>query len=210
MKGLLLKDWYLLCRHCRAYLAILVVFLGIGLVSPDKNFFFLYYPVLMAGSIPMTLLSYDSMSRWERYSRTFPYSEGQLVASKYLISLFAVLATGLVTVLACGLRMESQGGLDWMMLLQMSCVILALGLLTPALMLPWMFKFGAEKGRIVFYVVLVVLMVVCGFFVGISNSMALDLPGSFVLVGPVILGVSILLFVGSWRLSVAFSKGREW
>lgn len=207
MKGLLLKDWYLICRHCRAYLMILVVFLGIGLFSPE-SIFFLYYPVLMAGSIPVTLLSYDSMSRWESYSRTFPYSEGQLVAAKYLISLLAVLVTSLVTVLACGLRMGAQGGLDLMVLLQMSCVVLALGLLTPALMLPWVFKFGAEKGRIVFYVVL--LMVVCGFFVGFYNSMELDLPGNFILVGPMTLGVCVLLFLGSWALSKFFSQKREW
>ncbi|HIR40905.1 MAG TPA: ABC-2 transporter permease [Candidatus Egerieicola pullicola] len=209
MKGLLLKDWYLLCRHCRAYLVILVVFLGIGLFSKD-SIFFLYYPVLMAGSIPVSLLSYDSLSRWDRYSRTFPYSEGQLVAVKYLISLFAVLITALVTVLACGLRMGIQGGLDGMTLLQMSCVILALGLLTPTLMLPWIFKFGAEKGRIVFYIVLVVLMVICGFCVGFYQSMTLDLPGNFTLVGPLFLGVCLLLFAGSWRLSTAFSKQREW
>ncbi len=209
MKGLLLKDWYLICRHCRAYLMILVVFLGIGLFSPE-SIFFLYYPVLMAGSIPVTLLSYDSMSRWESYSRTFPYSEGQLVAAKYLISLLAVLVTSLVTVLACGLRMGAQGGLDLMVLLQMSCVVLALGLLTPALMLPWVFKFGAEKGRIVFYVVLVLLMVVCGFFVGFYNSMELDLPGMFALIGPVTLGVCALLYAGSWVLSKAFSQRREW
>lgn len=209
MKGLLLKDWYLICRHCRAYLMILVVLLGIGLLSPD-SIFFLYYPVLMAGSIPVTLLSYDSMSRWESYSRTFPYSEGQLVAAKYLISLLAVLVTSLVTVLACGLRMGAQGGLDLMVLLQMSCVVLALGLLTPALMLPWVFKFGAEKGRIVFYVVLVLLVVVCGFFVGFYNSMELDLPGNFILVGPMTLGVCVLLFLGSWALSKFFSQKREW
>lgn len=209
MKGLLLKDWYLLCRHCRAYLVILVVFLGIGLLSSD-SVFFLYYPVLIAGSIPVTLLSYDGMSRWERYSRTLPYSEGQLVAVKYLISLFAVLATALVTVLACSLRMGLQDSLDWMLLLQMSCVILALGLLTPSLMLPWVFKFGAEKGRIVFYIVLVLLMVICGFFVGFSNSIALNLPGNFAPVGPVTLGVCILLFAGSWALSTVFSKQREW
>ena len=206
MKGLLLKDWYLICRHCRAYLMILVVFLGIGLFSPE-SIFFLYYPVLMAGSIPVTLLAYDSMSRWESYSRTFPYSEGQLVAVKYLISLFAVLATALVTVLAYG---AIQGGTDWMALLSMGCMVLALGLLTPALMLPWVFKFGAEKGRIVFYVVLVLLMLVCGVFVGFSNSMELDLPGMFALIGPVTLGVCALLFAGSWVLSKAFSKRREW
>lgn len=206
MKGLLLKDWYLICRHCRAYLMILVVFLGIGLFSP-KSIFFLYYPVLMAGSIPVTLLSYDSMSRWESYSRTFPYSEGQLVAVKYLISLFAVLATALVTVLAYG---AIQGGTDWMALLSMGCMVLALGLLTPALMLPWVFKFGAEKGRIVFYVVLVLLMLVCGVFVGFSNSMEMGLPGSFTLIGPMTLGAAILLFAGSWVLSKAFSKRREW
>lgn len=209
MKGLLWKDWYLICRHCRAYLLILVVFLGIGLLSPDSTFF-LYYPVVIAGSIPVTLLSYDSLSRWESYSHTFPYSDRQLVAVKYLISLFAVLATTLLTVLAWGIQMGTRGGFDPMIFSQLGCVLLALGLLTPGIMLPWVFLFGAEKGRIIFYVVLVFLMVVSGFLVGFYNSMELGLPGNFLWIGPAVLGVCILIFAGSWALSVMFYKRREW
>ena len=37
MKGLLLKDWYMMKKYCRAYLFIAVVFIAVSLFSNDKT-----------------------------------------------------------------------------------------------------------------------------------------------------------------------------
>ena len=40
MKGLLLKDWYMVVKYCKAYLLISLVFIGASIMS-DDNFFFI-------------------------------------------------------------------------------------------------------------------------------------------------------------------------
>ena len=42
MKGLLLKDWYMILKYCRAFLVILVIFMGVSAVSESALFFALY------------------------------------------------------------------------------------------------------------------------------------------------------------------------
>ena len=86
MKGLLLKDFYLSWRYCRAFLVIVAVFLAVSFVGED-NVFFMIYPIMIASVIPMTLLSYDEHDKWTSYSGTLPYTRTQLVSSKYLVGL---------------------------------------------------------------------------------------------------------------------------
>lgn len=39
MKGLLLKDWYMMRKYCRSYLLIAAVFIAVSLYSNDNLFF---------------------------------------------------------------------------------------------------------------------------------------------------------------------------
>ena len=86
MKGLLLKDWYMMKQYCRTYPVIAVAFMALSLVDSD-NLFFVFYPCLLCGMIPVILLGYDERSGWVQYSGTMPYTKIQIVSEKYLISL---------------------------------------------------------------------------------------------------------------------------
>ena len=66
MKGLLLKDWYMMKQYCRTYPVIAVAFMALSLVDSD-NLFFVFYPCLLCGMIPVTLLGYDERSGWVQY-----------------------------------------------------------------------------------------------------------------------------------------------
>ena len=55
MKGLLLKDWYMMKKYCRPYLVLAVVFIAVSLFS-DYNMVFVFYPCLLCGIIPVSLL----------------------------------------------------------------------------------------------------------------------------------------------------------
>ena len=54
MKGLLLKDWYMMVRYCKAWVVILVVMIGASAFS-DNPFLFLMYPVMLAGAVIVSL-----------------------------------------------------------------------------------------------------------------------------------------------------------
>ena len=91
MKGLLLKDWYMMKKYCRYYLFVSIGFIILSMIS-SGNMFFVSYPCLLCGMIPVNLLGYDERSRWTEYVGTFPYTKTQIVSAKYLIGLFTQIA----------------------------------------------------------------------------------------------------------------------
>ena len=85
MKGLILKDFYMAMKYCRVYLAITIIF-AIASIYGNSTFF-LFYPVLMAGIIPVNLISYDEKSKWNVYVGAFPYTRREFVSVKYIVCL---------------------------------------------------------------------------------------------------------------------------
>ena len=80
MKGLLRKDLYMMGKYCRSYLLLVIVFLCVSVFSSD-NLFFVFYPSLFSGMIPVSLLAYDERSRWTQYSGTLNPSSLNIEAS---------------------------------------------------------------------------------------------------------------------------------
>ncbi len=211
MKGLLLKDLYMAAKYCRVYPIIILVFAAASIFS-DENVFFLFYPILMAGIIPVTLLSYDEKSRWEVYSGAFPYTRKQLVTAKYEIALLVLgCSVGLIAAVQA-IHLGLSGSADWTGYALLLASLLSLGLFAPCILLPVMFRFGVEKGRIVYYAV---ILVTCG-ALGALGVLDLDVDIVTFLSGagagwiiPAMLMASVLLLLISWQLSIHFYQKRE-
>lgn len=207
MKGLLLKDWYMMKKYCRAYLLITVVFLAVSCVS--DNIFFTFYPCLLCGMIPVNLLSYDERSGWIQYSGALPYTKKQIVSSKYLVGLFSTLAVMAITVVVQAIQMNvANGGLvigDFLMTQFLMWLLAAISL---SLCLPFVFRFGTEKGRIVYFVMIGI------FFAGIAIASRLftwipenEFTPNLLFIGFTLFGIGI--YALSWYLSVVFFRKRE-
>ena len=214
MKGLLLKDLYMSEKYCRVFLLIVVVFFGMSLMS-GPGFFLLAYPCILMGLIPASLISYDEREKWDVYSGTLPCSRRQLVSCKYLVGLIGELPVICITTVLYALGLFRMGAFDPHAVLGMAAVFLLLGLIGPAATLPFMFRFGAEKGRIAYFAVIILLCGVSAAFGSIQVSGV----GENALTAGIVMpqaGVSlflavlaVLLYVVSWRLSIAFYKKRE-
>ena len=205
MKGLLLKDWYMVKKYCRAYLLIAIVFIAISFFSND-NMFFVFYPCLLCGMIPVNLLAYDERSHWMQYSGTLPYTKTQIVSGKYLIGLLAQLAVLAATGIAHGVKMYAAGNFvlgDFAVLM-----LLIVSTLSSSICLPFVFKLGVEKGRTAYYVM---VGFVCGASVLASGILRGQLMGeiqpNLILGLLAIVGISV--YILSWYLSVVFFKKRE-
>ena len=109
MSGLLLKEWYMMKKYCRAYLLIAAMFLVLSCI--EDNLFFTFYPCLLCSMIPVNLLSYDERCGWDRYSGTLPCTKRQLVSSKYLVGLLTTLAVMAVTGVVQAVRLNTAQGL---------------------------------------------------------------------------------------------------
>ena len=206
MKGLLRKDIYMIVKTCRSYLFMIVIFLAVSLFNVE-NSFFLIYPVLVCGMLPMTLLSYDERSGWQRYSGTLPYSRAQLVSVKYIIGLVAPLIMILIVAILQSVRAAVTGSNsgDVAVLVVM---LLLMAPLAPAFTLPMVFKFGVEKGRVANYILIIIII---SLGLGGSALFGNSLHEEISLSAGLILSIlsSLAIYAASWFLSVKFYEARE-
>ncbi len=207
MKGLLLKDFYMIVKYCRSYLLMAIVFLTVSVLNPG-NTFFVFYPVLLAGMIPTTLLSYDERSGWQTYSAALPYTKAQCVSAKYLVGL---ICQGVILVLLTvvqGICMSMTGTFDIAELLTLVLMLSIIAPIAPAFCMPFIFKLGVEKGRIAYYVM---IAIICALIVGGGTIFRSALDAK-IEPGPAVVFV-VLLFVAlyalSWFLSIKFYEKRE-
>lgn len=209
MKGLLLKDLYMAVKYCRFYVAISLVFAAASIWG--NNIFFMIYPILMTTVIPVNLISYDEKSKWNIYVGTFPYTREELVSIKYIMTLIFLGIGILMIVAAQAVKMIIYGALDWRLLGLFTASLPVVGLIGPCIMLPAIFKFGVEKGRGIFYGVIIVVCALYGAVGAIGTDaeiMTFLLTGGIWIV-PAFLAAGLLLLWGSWRLSVKFYEKRE-
>ena len=207
MKGLLLKDWYMMKKYCRAYLLIAVVFIAVSLFSND-NMFFVFYPCLLCGMIPVNLLGYDERSRWMQYSGTLPYTKTQIVSGKYLIGLLSQITILVATGVAQAAKMLIAHNFELGDFAVLMLLMLIVSTLTSSICLPFVFQLGVEKGRTAYYIM---IGFVCGASVLASSILRGQLmseiqPNLILALGA---GVGIGIYILSWYLSIVFFKKRE-
>lgn len=77
----------------------------------------------------------------------------------------------------------------------------------PSLMLPFLFKFGSEKGRIAYYIVIGLLCASGVIATGAGFQLSAGSESLWVLA--LIAGVAIAVYTLSWLLSIAFYKQKE-
>lgn len=208
MKGLLLKEWYQARKAFWIFYLIAILFIAMAL-SPFANSFFLYYPCLLMGLIPMSLQQMDEVSKWEAFCGTLPCSRAQVVSAKYLMGLFGQVSFLVLTLASQGIAWVIRDCFSWAELGGLAVSIAVCAGLLPILTLPLVFKFGAVKGKVV---QLIVLGAVVGIAVTLSFStkaLLLDFFSRFRFLFPCVLGVIVILYALSWLLSIRFYKKRD-
>lgn len=207
MKGLILKDIYLLKGYCKIYLLLIIVFIASSFWNQD-NLFLLLYPCIMATVIPVTLLSYDERSHWERYCGALPYTKAQIVSGKYIVGLAVQMLVFLLISAVQFIRMGTSDGLHGGESLFLLTLMLLLSCVSTSFTLPVMFKLGVEKGRLAYYIMLgaacSVLFLVPYLSTEAQSTTALPTP----LLGLLCL-LAVSLYALSWYLSIVFYRKRE-
>lgn len=155
MKGLFIKDWRLLMQQKTFFLIVAGISVFLMLTGQDL-LFMVSYSSFLTVSMAVGTISYDDTGNGLAYIFTWPASRKQYVLEKYLL---AGCTAGAVWVLAVaagavvfGMGPDAGAGL-WEWILQ-SLMILVIMAITLAVMIPIKIKFGAEKGRIVTFLVI--------------------------------------------------------
>lgn len=198
MKGLLLKDWYMTVKYWRITLLISGLFLVLSAIKAG-NSFFTFYPCAMMSMLPASLLSYDDREKWTDHVQTLPVSRRDYVTGKYLFGVLAIAAYLLVLTLLYLVLCPA-----WLPDALLFSVFI--GTLVPALTLPFLFRFGSEKGRIVY-------LLTIGAVFGILAASSLSDNGTPLrhfasLPTWSVPPASLLIYALSWRISLRMFEKR--
>lgn len=207
MRGLLIKEFYMLGKYCKCFLIVLAVFLVVALLGGD-NYFYLVFPCILTGSIPLILFSYDEREKWCVYSGALPYSKAQLVSVKYIMNVLICAVTLILTlaaeVLSDIIHHDEFVANQWMSAL---IYVTILSLIFPSILMPFAFRFGSEKGRMVYYLVVGMFSGLASLIVSLDQFSALT---NIQFPHEVFALLCVLaLFVLSWFLSILLYQKRE-
>ena len=147
MSALILKDYYVIFRQMRIFLLLVLVF------SCIPGAFYSTFAVVYASMLPYTALAYDERSHWDQMAAMMPYSDRDLVLSKYAfgwigVAIAAVATFVLQTVLAA--VWSGAEGPSVPVILLSVCVAVCILDIT----LPMMFRFGVEKARLAMFLII--------------------------------------------------------
>jgi ABC-type transport system involved in multi-copper enzyme maturation permease subunit len=156
MKGLLLKDLLNLKNSVRSLLFIFIFYVIFSVAT--SNFSFVAgMSVLLCTMLTFTTFSYDEYNKWDRYALSTPVSRRTLVAGKYVLSLILTLFGGAISFLALLCTYAVNQSIEKVGENALSILgVMAVSVLFSGIILPIIFKFGVEKGRLLLFVVLAI------------------------------------------------------
>ena len=209
MMGLIKKDVYLSLSMLKSYVVVAAVFALLTMTGIYDISFFVTYLSVMCIMIPVNLFAYDEQARWDKYAAALPAGRAGMVKARYLFTIlicFGTLVFALLLQLIVALFTGVQGQERTDLLLS-GLLPTAYGIFMNAVLLPLLFKFGSQKGRI--YLILALGVGVGVIFGGLTGLKKMGIPLSTLTVPFFALPVAgLLVLMPSYLLSkrILFQK----
>ena len=182
MKALLWKDICLLRRQLRLFIFAMLVFAAI------PNSYIQLFAVAYASMLPYNTIALDEQSHWDQLAAMMPYSDRDVVLSKYLVGWGGCLAVGALALAASAVERPFFTAVAAP---QAVLAILCTGLIMVAVSMPVLFRFGVAKGRF-----MILIMVMLGTASGVlSDTDGIRLSGGALLLAAVIAAAANLISV---------------
>ena len=163
MKSVVLKDLYNI--KCNAK-SVLVSFLILAVAMASTGVGVLYSGAILCSSLIVSTFAYDDRCDWAKYAVVMPISRNELVAGKYAMLTLLVVGGMAVSFLASlvsnaitGQIPLNQSGLQELLISTLAALVFALAY--GSIAIPLILRFGAEQGRILLLVALLVPAAVC-------------------------------------------------
>ncbi|WMJ84167.1 ABC-2 transporter permease [Oscillospiraceae bacterium LTW-04] len=206
MRGLLLKDILMLKSYARTLGALVIFYLIFGIVW-DNVFFFAGMSGILCVMMVMSSFSYDNYAKWDQYGASLPVTRSDMVGAKYLLALLMAALGAIVSGLMYLVFVLVRKG-DFSALIPIVLGTTAAGMFLISVLLPCIYKFGAEKARLVLMVAGVLIAL-------IISAIAWFLPEGFdfhavkVLLLMVLSIAPVVVFYLSYLLSCRIYRGKE-
>lgn len=144
MRGLIRKEFSLLKTNGLVYLVVIALFSFLT-VSGNGNFSAMI--VMMTTMLALNTFTYDDLARWNLYCLALPVSRKTVVQSKYLLTLLLWAVGMAFSWLLVAIAPGSDGTVTAAFL--PSLLIGSALLVAFAITMPFLFKLGVEKARLI-------------------------------------------------------------
>lgn len=194
MKALILKDVYVLWKQMRIFLLVILV---MAAINSAFNSVFL---IVWCSMLPYTAIAYDERSHWDQFAAMMPYRRKDIVLSKYVLGWLCMAASAVVCFV-----MQTLIGLysSHVTSIPTLLVSLCLGVICMDVTMPMIFRFGVERGRMVFMLVIFGTAIVAG----IAMDVVVTLPNlSIPFFWGILIAAAAVLTVVSVSLSMKLYK----
>ena len=216
MKGLLEKDLRLMLSRKQSILIFIVASLFVAFTMEGS--FVVSYLTMLFTVIAISTLSYDEYDNGFAFLMTLTFSRKTYVREKYIFTLLAEITAWIVSViLYYAVNMIKGVRLDLLSEAPVLLMYLPLLFLMACMMLPIQFRFGAEKSRTAYFIViggLAVLLFIVFKLIG-SGDGSIDIIETALsfLLSPVgiitVTAVFLILVAVSYLLSVRIMEKKE-
>ena len=165
MKSLVLKDLYNIGHNAKSMLFLLVI-LAIAFIPTSGVEGYIFGCAILCSMMIVTTFSFDDASKWTRYAMITPISGKDLVAGKFTVlaifcaigSLFGMVVGSIGGVILKKVSFDPAGIGK---LLFLTLVAWVISLIFGSISIPLVFKFGAEKGRVLLLVSFLIPAAIC-------------------------------------------------
>ncbi len=219
MTGLILKDFLVMKKTLRYYLLVMAVYSFLAFTGTFTYSIVSGFAVIMGCIAPMSVFAYDEQARWDKFAVSTPVGRKGVVKARYLFSLILLLAGGVLAVVLSTVivRFGKVQVSVWWEPLAITATVCLVGLLMNCVILPLLFKFGAEKSRAISLLLFGVIfggMAFLSWLVkdrgvnlsGVGDAIA-ALPPAVLIAAPVV--IVFALFWLSYQVSVGFYQKKE-
>lgn len=211
MKGLLTKEIIVLLKNSKMQLCLVAVFVIVGVLS--KSPMYIMLSPLLLPMLAKQGLAIDETSKWDKYSVCLPVDRKNIVTSKYILVAITSIAALVVTAAAIAvfnlMDKGSSGVMDGMPIYLSLAV--AEALILPSFSLPFDFKFGAVKARVMYLICGAVIAGLTGALLAKSDSSDIlaklsSKPSTLLLIS---IAVSVAAFIASLLISSKIYEAKE-
>lgn len=211
MKGLLLKDFCILKKQMKL-MVVFVIFYAIWAVSAKMPTMMGTMVILLSIMMPISSMSYDEAGQWYRYAFSLPIPRRTLVLSKYvlgfLVSLGGLVVSAIGNIIILALTNGENALESWLTIIG----FLELGVIFLSIIIPILFKYGVEKGRLFIVVIAVIpslLVALLGSTLKTSGTLmpSAELLQAILYSSPLF---TLATFLISFRISVGICRKKEY
>ena len=193
-------------------MVVFVIFYAIWAVAAKMPTMMGTMVILLSIMMPISSMSYDEAGQWYRYAFSLPIPRRTLVLSKYvlgfLVSLGGLVVSAIGNIIILALTNGENALESWLAIIG----FLELGVIFLSIIIPILFKYGVEKGRLFIVVIAVIpslLVALLGSTLKTSGTLmpSAELLQAILYSSPLF---TLAIFLISFRISVGICRKKEY